>query len=564
MRKAGSVLLAVLGGVGLLVILGIVFSPWVSGWLPESKVVEAWISYFVVDLRIGQWGPVVILLTVAGIELIWALNLGRKSNSFERQWDRLERLHRKEIEILDQEIGMLKDERRALATELELYEDIIREDRTRLWAQLEDLQRMMAGPIQSQQNGWHGFAPAILRSKAIAAPVPQLPPDVRGELREIIAQLERIEMIASVTGRKSRSAVQLQQHADELLRLAGACYQLGQYERALGHYNRALERGPNDVHALINRAVVSYELGAYQSALRDLERALKAEESSWAYLYRGLIQERLGEPRRAVEACTRAIRLDPEFVEVYYLRGLLYAKLGEQDRALQDQSRVLELDADYARAHTARGVVRAALGEHERALEDLDKGCILAPRSSEAFYHRGLVRARMEMLKEALDDLKLALELDPQLVAAHLALGDVYASSGDHWQAIDNYDRAIELDAQNVAAYYARGQARAVLREFARAIADYGKVLELDAGRAEVLASRGEAYEKLGEFDRAILDLDRALVLEPGLAVAYYLRGLAYGSKGEYDKASRDLDKAVELDPSLNNKRRGFVGTASA
>lgn len=564
MRKAGSVLLAVLGSVGLLVILGFVFSPWVSGWLPQSKVVEAWISYFVVDLRIGQWGPVVILLVVAGIELIWALNLGRKSDSFERQWDRLERLHQREIEVLDQEIGLLKDERRALGAELELCGDILREDRTRLWGQLEDLQRVMARTSLSHEDGWHGLGPAILRSKAIAVPALQLPPDMRGELRQIIAQLERIETIASVSGRKSQSAVQMQQHTDELLRLAGACYQLGQYERALGHYNRALERGPSDVQALINRAVVNCDLGNYQAALRDLERALKAEESSWAYLYRGLIQERLGEPKRALENYSRAIRLDPQFVEAYYLRGLLFAKTEEYDKAFQDQSRVLEFDTENARAYTARGVVRAALGENEWALKDLDKGCTLAPRSSEAFYHRGLVRARLEMPSDAVSDLRFALELDPQLDAAYLALGDVYAATGDHWQAIDNYDRAIELDPQSGTAYYARGQARVALREFERAIADYSRVLELDAGRAEILASRGEAYEKLGEFEQAILDLDRALALDPGLASAYYLRGLAYGSKGEYDKASRDLDKAVELDPSLNNKRRGLAGTAGA
>lgn len=556
-------LLVSLGVVSLLMVLGFALWPWVRGWLPQSQLIEAWASYFVVDLRIGQWGPIATLLLVAVIELVWALNLGRKSDSFERQWERLDRLHLKEVEVLNQEIELLKGEGRSIRAELELCEDLVWEDRTRLLGQLWDLQRMVARPSRSSDYGQRGVGPPILHSAEVAPDAMQLSPDVRGEWRQIIAQLERIEMITSMAARRGQSAVEAQQHADELLHLAGACYQLGQYERALGHYNRAIELVPSEGRALVSRAVVNYELGRYQAALRDLEHALKVEENPWAYLYRGLTQERLSERRRALEAYSRAIRLDADFVEAYYQRGLLYASMNEPDRALQDQSRVLELDPEHARAYAARGIARAELGEIQWALNDLDRGCQLAPQLPEVFYNRGLVRAEVEMMEEALSDLHRALELDPSFVAAYMTLGDVYFAVGEHWRAIDNYDRVLELHPQDVMAYDARGQARAAVREFEGAIADYSKALELDAGRPETLANRGAAYEKLGEFEQAILDLDRAVALDPGLAIAYYVRGLAYGSKGEYDKASRDLDRAVELDPSLNNKKRGLAGTTS-
>jgi tetratricopeptide (TPR) repeat protein len=557
MRKPGWVLLIVLASIVLLVLVAAWFWPWLSGWLPHSQLIETWITYLVVDLNIGRWGPVATLLLVALIELVWALNLGRRSEAFDSQWDRLEQFHAKEIQVLNQEIALLKDERRTLRAELELREDLIREEKARLWEQLGDLSRSSGDP-QYQETG-----AAILRSPSVMPEARGLSSDMRGEWRQTLAQLERIEMIGSVSGRKGQSALQQQQHADELLRLGNLCYQLGHYERALAHYNRAIESMPNKLEALVNRAVINEDLGRHQAALQDLERALKLGENPWAYLYRGLIQERLGEDKRAQENYTKAIRQDSAFVEGYYRRGLLYAKIGECEKAIQDETRVLELGGDCPGAYTARGVARAALGDTQRALNDLDRGCTLAPHSREAFYHRGIARHLLGMYQEARVDFDRAIELDPLSASAYMARGNTHRALEDYPSAIADYDRTIELEPKNATAYHARGRARAAAREYGPAAEDYSQALELDPGLAEVLADRGAAYEKLGEHDQAIQDLDRSLALDPSLAIAYYARGLAYGSKGEYNKASRDLNRAVELDPSLNNQEQALAGTSS-
>lgn len=554
MHRRWWILLSILGLILVVVILAVIFWPWVSTWLPHPRLVEAWIDYLVVDLDIGRWGPVATLLLVGVIELVWALNLGRRSGAVERQTKRLERVHSRETEVLNQEIGLLKEERRSLRAELELRDDLIREEKARLWTQFEDLQRA-SGLMQ-----WHGSeareagAP-ILQSHHITPDVPEPAPDVRSAWRQIISQLERIEMINSVTVRRSQTALQAQQRIDELMRLGGACYYLGQYERALVHYNKAAETAPGDPVALTNRAVVNLELSRYQPALQDLDRALKANESPWAYLYRGLIREQQGESKRAQDDYTRAIRMSDDFQPALYRRGLLYAEMGEDDKAFQDQNRVLEKNERHVGALAARGRARAALGDSQWALNDLDQACALAPKSALAFFYRGQVRHQLGLFEEALADFDRAVELDAALAPAYMARGDTHAAMGDHAQAIADYGQAIELQSKNARAYYARGLVRAAMREHRRAIEDYDRALELDPALAVALANRGAAYEKVGEYQQAIEDLDRAIALEPTLAIAYYNRGLAYGSMGEYDRASRDLNRAVELDPSLGNEQ---------
>ncbi|HFD39060.1 MAG TPA: tetratricopeptide repeat protein, partial [Anaerolineae bacterium] len=367
MGKSAWILLAILVVVVALTALAVYFWPVIAPWLPHPLLLKAWVHFLTVDLDIGRWGPIAVLLLVAVIELIWALNLGRRSGAVERQMNRLERLHAREIEVLNQEIALLKDERRALRSELELREGLIREEKTRLWAKFEELQR----------------ASGLSMGKLLTLDTPRPSPEVRSDWRQSISQLERIEMVSSVTARRGQSALQLQQHADELVRLGNACFYLEQYERALTHYSAAISLTPNDPEALINHAVVNHVLGRHQAALQDLGAALKLEEHPWAYLYRGLVRESLGEDKRALEDYGRALRLDPEFAEAYYRRGLLHAKAGDYEKAIEDQNQALVFAPDHAGAYTARGAARAAMGDSQWALNDLDKGCMLAPERYE-------------------------------------------------------------------------------------------------------------------------------------------------------------------------------------
>lgn len=561
MKRPVAVLLLV-AVLAATVAVAIGFWPWLRGWLPQSQMMEAWLQYVVVDLNIGRWGPVATLLLVGLVELVWALNLGRRSESVERHWKRLEKTHAQELALLEQRLALMADERASLLAELDLREDLVREERERLWAQFEELQRGM--PLMAPaERGSDGAVPPILKSRILAPWQPELALEQRGEWLRVISQLERIEMVTAVTVRGSHETPYQLQRGDECLQLAHACHDLGQHERALAHYNKAIELLPINHEMFVNRAVLNYDLGRSQAALQDLDRALKVGETAWAYLYRGLIQDQLGEERRAQENYSRALRVEP-LAEAYYRRGSGHFRAQEYDKAFQDVSLALELDGEHAMAYSVRGRARAALGDSQWALNDLDRGCSLAPALPEPWLFRGVVRYELAMYEDALADFTRALERDEEHSAACMARGRTLAAIGQHDEAIADYDRAIELEPKHASAYHARGQARMAVGEFRLAVEDYTQALELEPDRAASLASRGEVYVKLGQHDQAIIDLDRALTLDPSLAAAYYARALAYGSKGEYDRASRDLDRAVERDPSFAEREHALLGGVQA
>jgi tetratricopeptide (TPR) repeat protein len=111
-------------------------------------------------------------------------------------------------------------------------------------------------------------------------------------------------------------------------RRAGMAFRKGEYEKAAGLYEELVARRP---------------LPRYYSAL-------------------GATLDASGNPRAALEAADRAIKLDPRLGIAYYNRASALAALGERARARSDLQTVFRVDASRA--------LRRAAAE---ALESLEK-----------------------------------------------------------------------------------------------------------------------------------------------------------------------------------------------
>jgi lipoprotein NlpI len=65
-------------------------------------------------------------------------------------------------------------------------------------------------------------------------------------------------------------------------------------------------------------------------------RGETAKDSAVAHHERGLSYKSKGNFDRAIADFSEAIRLDPNYAEVYYLRGVTYGNKGDLDRAIAD------------------------------------------------------------------------------------------------------------------------------------------------------------------------------------------------------------------------------------
>ena len=75
----------------------------------------------------------------------------------------------------------------------------------------------------------------------------------------------------------------------------------------------------------------------------------------------------------AVDCFTRAIELDPRFVNAYYQRGILYwREIQNYHHAIRDMTRVLGLDPDWTEALFIRALAYQARGDFEQAIADYE------------------------------------------------------------------------------------------------------------------------------------------------------------------------------------------------
>jgi len=75
---------------------------------------------------------------------------------------------------------------------------------------------------------------------------------------------------------------------------------------------------------------------------------------AWAYHYRGVAYNALGENRLAIEDFTQALKLDSDNAEVYYARGNAYRIVGVYLRAIEDYGQALQLEPDAPAKTAAR------------------------------------------------------------------------------------------------------------------------------------------------------------------------------------------------------------------
>lgn len=161
------------------------------------------------------------------------------------------------------------------------------------------------------------------------------------------------------------------------VRAGNKAFAEGRLEQAASDFGRAIDSGGLDPEslalALNNRGVVLAELGDFDRAIADYSRALELKP---------------GDPKTI-----RNLRI------AHTRRGLAAARLGDAERAIADLGRAIELEPSHPTAYLRRGELRLERGELQAAIVDLEAAARLAPDNREA--QAELDRARAALAARA-------------------------------------------------------------------------------------------------------------------------------------------------------------------
>jgi len=114
-----------------------------------------------------------------------------------------------------------------------------------------------------------------------------------------------------------------------------------------------------------------------------------------------------------LEACNQALKVEPANARAFYVRGSLEAATHyDFEAAVADASKALELNPQYVQAHGSRGNYKAHLGDDVGAAADEEMAMKLNPQYAYPYAVRGRLRYDAHDFANALADFRKFCQLD--------------------------------------------------------------------------------------------------------------------------------------------------------
>ena len=246
---------------------------------------------------------------------------------------------------------------------------------------------------------------------------------------------------------------------------------------------------------------------------------------------------------------TKAIELNPRYVDAIFIRGQCLFLKGDHDRALLDYDKVLELAPNargVERVYNIRSVIRLLKGDTEGALKDLEKAIEVNPNYADSFVNRGVTRAFRGDQDGAASDYERAIELSPKSTAVYINRGILRFERQNLEGAMSDINRALELTPNTAKPYVDRAVLHTLAGEIDLALADFKKALALDASSM----SETDPGMASSPFKR----LQSFISSNPRNARAYEARGILRLVQRRRSEATQDFTKSLELDPKLQSE----------
>jgi len=326
--------------------------------------------------------------------------------------------------------------------------------------------------------------------------------------------------------------------AEEHYKSATTYHDLGEFERAISEYRKAIALNPN-FPIIYNRLGVAYsELKQYDAAL---------------------------------DAYQQALALSPMTAELHYNVGLVHLKQGDLPRALAAFKHAITFDIEWEDAYTGLGEVYLKQGNLGQAAHAYKQATRLSPNgNSSATLGLGKVYARQERWDDAITAVEKAIDIQVDNTEAHYQLAQIYIKRGEKKKAasamaffkvlrqtdplLQEAEIWVKRHPNDARGYNNLGIVYLARRRSEDAIASYQRAISLAPNLATVHYNLGHAYHKQRKLNPAIAAYQQALTIDTTLAIAHNNVAVCYIESGiDLDQALSHARIAVRLAPTEAN-----------
>lgn len=234
-----------------------------------------------------------------------------------------------------------------------------------------------------------------------------------------------------------------------------------------------------------------------------------------AWFNLGVIAERRGEPREAVEHYRRAIRAKPSLRQAYENLAVLMEATGDLAGAEEQYKNVLRAYPNDAGARARLASLYQQAGDGMRAMELAQEALLRDPKNGTA--HKVVARVHLDRGQLPLAKLVTVRarghdDRDPELA---FLLGEIAEKEGDQGAALGFFQQAVQLRGDFLPARARLGAAALAARHWEAAAQHYEVILRVRPDDGAALLDRAIALRGLGLVEEALEAYQKAAVAMP-------------------------------------------------
>ena len=292
-----------------------------------------------------------------------------------------------------------------------------------------------------------------------------------------------------------------------------------------------------------------------------------AQTTAAEYNSQGITKSNNGDRLGGITDYTKAIALDPGFVEAYTNRGHSYKEVGNYEAAMADFDKALTLKPDDWYTLSYRAELKHLRGDFDGAIADFSEVLEIVPMADNAYTGRAAVRLDKGQVRAATADYSKLIKLAPKAWSYHLR-GSALIIGGNFSRALADYETCISLTKEESEKAYPQITRYLLLRRLNRPDAraelvqavphwpdDWGKSVasyllgDLPEEKFFAKAAQGQAKSLQGQQCEAFYyaGMNRILAGDPAAAV-FFEKCVATNLKdfSEYSWARAELKRSAK------------------
>ena len=298
-------------------------------------------------------------------------------------------------------------------------------------------------------------------------------------------------------------------HSATAYNLLGACYvSMGNSEKAILSYMKAIEINPNYAEAYNNLGVALNEQKKFDKALVSYSKAIEIDRTyTEAHYNLGNLYKNRRSFTKAFEAYSKAIETNPNYINAYFNLGTLLQDEGRYHEAITAFEKTVNINPDHFHAHNNMGVAFERLGDLNKSLEAYLKALEINPDFSLAHYNMGATLKLKGEINQAIQAYVKAINIKPDFVDAWINVAEIFEKWNqleklEHWLSdAENHlsDVPADLKLYKAKLYWRKDRARSALKIITGISLD--SISEIR--KCDFLILKAKCFETINEFETA-------------------------------------------------------------